>query len=233
MIDSSFMNARCVWLSIFLPQRFYVKSTLAKFRVSKTAILTILKDEKVFSSVKIQKFTKETKFKGADTVKIADFENPHLQKLISRKIWVVEKLPNFHTVEWGPYRRTFWKGQWSKFEFNYLLLNVTEFRWKYYICKLFWRAWQLTQLVPKKGFSFYLLISQEYYETWPSNTRAIVCTSWKGQWSKFKFHYLLLNVTEFRWKYYICKLAWQLIGTQERFQFLPSGFSRILWNLTE
>ena len=50
----------------------------------------------------------------------------------------------------------------------------------------------------------------------------------KGQWSKFKFDYLLLNVTEFRWKYYICKLAWQLIGTQERFQFLPSGFSRIL-----
>ena len=174
------MNARCVWLSIFLPQRFYVKSTLAKFRVSKTAILTILKDEKVFSSVKIQKFTKETKFKGADTVKIADFENPHLQKLISRKIWVVEKLPNFHTVEWGPYRRTFWKGQWSKFEFNYLLLNVTEFRWKYYICKLFWRAWQLTQLVPKKGFSFYLLISQEYYETWPSNTRAIVNSSDAG-----------------------------------------------------
>ena len=57
--------------------------------------------------------------------------------------------------------------------------------------------------------------------------------AWKGQWSKFKFDYLLLNVTEFRWKYYICKLAWQLIGTQERFQFLPSGFSRILWNLTE
>ena len=199
-----------------------MKSTLAKFRVSKTAILTILKDEKVFSSVKIQKFTKETKFKGADTVKIADFENPHLQKLISRKIWVVEKLPNFHTVEWGPYRRTFWKGQWSKFEFNYLLLNVTEFRWKYYICKLFWRAWQLTQLVPKKGFSFYLLISQEYYETWPSNTRAIVCTSWKGQWSKFKFHYLLLNVTEFRWNRSIifASCFGNSIGTQKRFQFL-------------
>ena len=38
----------------------------------------------------------------------------------------------------------------------------------------------------------------------------------KGQWSKFKFHYLLLNVTEFRWKYYIGNS----IGTQKRFQFL-------------
>ena len=52
----------------------------------------------------IQEFyKKKTIFKGAETVKIAGYETSHLQKLISRKIWVTEKLPKFQTVSKNNY----------------------------------------------------------------------------------------------------------------------------------
>ena len=64
-------------LRIFLLFRFFVKLILAKFRVLKSTLLTISE---------------------AGTLKIEYLETPHSQKLISRKIWVTSKLPNFHTV---------------------------------------------------------------------------------------------------------------------------------------
>ena len=39
------------------------------------------------------------KFRGAETVKIAYFEAPNLQNLISRKIWMAKKFRCFHTVQ--------------------------------------------------------------------------------------------------------------------------------------
>ena len=64
-------------LRIFLLLRFFVRLILAKFRVLKSALLAISE---------------------AGTLKIDYLETPHSQKLISLKIRVALKLPNFHTV---------------------------------------------------------------------------------------------------------------------------------------
>ena len=53
-----------------------------------------------FSLQKVQNF-KKPKCRAFKCVKIADFETLNLPTLISRKIWVTEKLCNFHTVFLG------------------------------------------------------------------------------------------------------------------------------------
>ena len=76
----------------FLATHFYVKSILANGRVSKTGILTILE-----ALTKCRNWLKPY-FSGAETVKVANFETPDSQKLISRKILVAGKFYKFHTV---------------------------------------------------------------------------------------------------------------------------------------
>ena len=72
-----------------------MKSILVDFKSSKTVILTILEP---LNAVEKCKNSLKPNFRGADKLKIAGFKTPDSQKLISRKILVVGKLPNFHTV---------------------------------------------------------------------------------------------------------------------------------------
>ena len=54
-----------------------------------------------FSLQKVQKIIKTTiQIWASQFVEMADFETLDLPVLISRKIWVIEKLLNFHTVLW-------------------------------------------------------------------------------------------------------------------------------------
>ena len=46
------------------------------------------------------KFTKSTKFRAPKMAKTAILELLNFQNLISRKIWLIEKSWNFHTVVW-------------------------------------------------------------------------------------------------------------------------------------
>ena len=75
-------------LEIFISLIFYVKSILENLEVQQNAILAIsgaLKSHQIKCSV----------FRNA---KMADFECLDLPTLISRKIWVTEKVCNFQTV---------------------------------------------------------------------------------------------------------------------------------------
>jgi len=83
------MNFPYSW-DIFLPLRFYVKSILAIFRSSKTAILTILEALKILYSAisalaNCKNFLKQ-KFRSAETITKVDLEIPSSQEMISRKI---------------------------------------------------------------------------------------------------------------------------------------------------
>ena len=74
----------------FLPLRFYVKSFFDDFRVSKTAILSILEAlnvdfGKCLNFLKPEIFQNQ-KFRASKTGKMADFELVDSPKLISRKI---------------------------------------------------------------------------------------------------------------------------------------------------
>ena len=51
----------------------------------------------IFSPLRLLEFIK-IQFRASKWVKIADFVFLEFQKLISRKIWVIEKSSNFHTV---------------------------------------------------------------------------------------------------------------------------------------
>ena len=75
-------------LAIFLPFLFYVKSILADFIRSKTAILTSLEAFDFMRNVTIEnvKNTQKFDFKAAHMVKTAIFEASKWPKLISRKI---------------------------------------------------------------------------------------------------------------------------------------------------
>ena len=74
----------------FLPLRFYVKSFFDDFRVSKTAILTILEALNVdfgkFLNFLKPEIHQNLKSRASKTGKIADFELVDSPKLISRKI---------------------------------------------------------------------------------------------------------------------------------------------------
>ena len=124
------------------------------------------------------KFTKLTNFKAPKMIKTPVLVLLNSPKLISRKIWMTKKSWNF-----SAHRRIIRKGQWHRFKFNYLLLNLTEFRWKYL---LYLQVGLATQLVLKKGFSFYLLVSQKCYEIWPSNIMCAVQTVFSLWEKKFR-----------------------------------------------
>ena len=75
---------------------------LGESRCSETAVFAILGarnfvDLVNFAFQKGQKFTK-SRFRAPKCVKLADFALLTSPKLISRKIGVIEKLLNFHTV---------------------------------------------------------------------------------------------------------------------------------------
>ena len=74
----------------FLPLRFYVKSFFDDFRVSKTAILTILEALNVdfgkFLHFLKAKIYQNKKSRASKTVKMVDFELLDSPKMISRKI---------------------------------------------------------------------------------------------------------------------------------------------------
>ena len=72
------------------------------------------------------------KFKGDKTVKIADFETtpqPHLRKMISRKILVAEKLAKFPHCECRNYRNlpsNFYDKKFVKATFLHYTVDFTE-----------------------------------------------------------------------------------------------------------
>ena len=74
----------------FLPLRFYVKSLFNDFRVSKTAILTILEALNVdfgkFLNFLKAEIYQNQKSRASKTAKMADFELLDSPQLISRKI---------------------------------------------------------------------------------------------------------------------------------------------------
>ena len=95
---------QCGNLAIFLPQWFYVKSILADFRRSKTAVLAILGLWILFfgknSHLKCQTFPKienSELFKN-QMVKLVVIGASKWPKLISFKIRVPKKSRNFHIV---------------------------------------------------------------------------------------------------------------------------------------
>ena len=99
--NSLISTPQCGNLRIWLSFRFYVKSILLDFRRSKTAILTTLE------ALNFVNFISFTHFRCKDLkkiniqsqcVKMPDFALLESPKLISRKIWVIGKLPSVYSV---------------------------------------------------------------------------------------------------------------------------------------
>ena len=92
-----------VWnFSIFLPLWFYVKSIVADFRRSKTAVLTILEAMTFdfWKNFMLENVKNSQKFNKLQMVRIAVFGASKLPKLISRKIYVAEKSWIIHIVDY-------------------------------------------------------------------------------------------------------------------------------------
>ena len=85
------------YLAIFLPLWFYVKSILAHFRRSKTAVWTILKtlNSNFWKNYTLENVKSSPKFIAAQMAKLAVFGALKWPKLISRKVWAAEKSWNF------------------------------------------------------------------------------------------------------------------------------------------
>ena len=86
---------------IFLSLRFYVKIIFGDSRSAKSAhfvILGALNFANLVNSTlfKVQRFVK---FRASKCVEMVDCAPLESTKLISRKIWVIGKLRNFHTVK--------------------------------------------------------------------------------------------------------------------------------------
>ena len=78
--------ARCGNLAIFLPLRFSMKSTLAHFTVSKTAIETLFEALNLYFCEFVHflgQLYQNSNSRVSKSVKMADFENQTLPKLIS------------------------------------------------------------------------------------------------------------------------------------------------------
>ena len=91
-----------------MSHRFCVKSILENLEVLN--LFAILRALNFADLVK-------SKFRAFQCVKMADFKTLDLPILISRKIWVIDKLCNFHTVvcELVLYSNTTWLRQvWNK-----------------------------------------------------------------------------------------------------------------------
>ena len=102
-VKSILMNIpQCGNFMIFLSFRFYVKSILTFLDVQKKQFLHILRLWILifmhFCNFWRLKFTKWTKFTAPKMAKTAFFSLLESTKLISPKIWVMEKSWNFHTV---------------------------------------------------------------------------------------------------------------------------------------
>ena len=95
-------TTQCGNLANFLPLRFYVKSVLAAFKRSKTAVLNILEalnfDISEITHLKMLKIPKNSKFRAAKTVTKV-FRGLKMTKLISHNFWVAGKFLNFHNVQ--------------------------------------------------------------------------------------------------------------------------------------
>jgi len=96
-----------LWYTVWKIQNFRVTKILreidfGEYQSSKNAIFTILRALKLWFCVvlafKIAKIHKKSKFRASKCVKKAVFGPLKFLKLISRKIWVIEKIWNFHTV---------------------------------------------------------------------------------------------------------------------------------------
>ena len=102
---SELICTQCGNLAISLPLRFYVKSILADFRRSKTAILFNLEalniDFLEIAHLEMSPIVLIFKFRLLKWSKWQFLNLWSPLKLISRKIWVAEKLLNFHTVLHG------------------------------------------------------------------------------------------------------------------------------------
>ena len=101
---SQFRPAQCGNFRILLSLRFYVKSILGIVEVQKLLFLPfwglwILLIWWI-AAFKKCKNSKKSKFRAFKCVKMADFGLLESSKLISRKIWVIQKLWNFHNVIW-------------------------------------------------------------------------------------------------------------------------------------
>ena len=87
---------------IFLSLRFFVKSILENVEVLKLSFLPFLGLWILLiwsiSAFKKCKNSKESRYSASKCVKMADFTLVESPKLISRKIWVIEKSWNFHTA---------------------------------------------------------------------------------------------------------------------------------------
>ena len=105
---------------IFLSLRFYVKPKLVILEVTKTANLTRL--EALISLIMLictfwwPEIFLNIKFRASENAKMAVFHLPESLKLISRKIWMIQKSWNFHT---------FWKS--SVKPALYIVILVTHF----------------------------------------------------------------------------------------------------------
>ena len=92
---------------MFFPSlRFYVKSILGILEVQNLPFYHIYRlwiwffvNFLNFSLQKVPKFLKKSNFRAFKYVEIADFALLKSPNLISHKIWVVEKLWNFHTMQ--------------------------------------------------------------------------------------------------------------------------------------
>ena len=89
-------------LSFSMSLWYYVKSTLANFRGSKTVSLTILEPKSFdflgITHLKMSKISKNAKFRAVHMVKMAVFAASKWPKLFSHKIWVAKKSWHFHIV---------------------------------------------------------------------------------------------------------------------------------------
>ena len=97
-----FHRTHCRNLAIFLSVWFYVKSILADFRRSKTAVLTILEAMNFefwqFFTLENVKSVQKSKIQTCSNGQNGSFWGCNWPKLISHEMWVGEKLLNFHIV---------------------------------------------------------------------------------------------------------------------------------------
>ena len=102
---------RCWKFRIFQSFRLYVKSILENAEVLKLPLLPFKGSEFCWLGTlhpsKIAKIHKKPKLRDSQCVKMAYFALLETPKLISRKVWGVEKLWNFHTVREYPS----WRGE--------------------------------------------------------------------------------------------------------------------------
>ena len=130
-----------------------MKSTLENQEVLKLPLFAIFKSLVFlvgFSIQKVQKF-KKSKSIASKCVKMVDFALLESLKLISRKIWVIEKSRNFHTVEmvhrffrkFPRFDQNWPKGcqNWSKID-NFLLFPISCREKCHFTCKFLPKEYQ-------------------------------------------------------------------------------------------